>query len=310
MRQQSLSRAHRPPEGLSVVVSLDDRPERQTVEAAPPLEDRCSGDCGLAKEVGEAVLEAVSRYALEAGNSDILAGVLRGLHTSAVSSSRPDLTPSLPPLPTESAAIRVLVVDDHELIRQGLKRLLESTHVYEVVGEVGTVAETNEVLNRAMPDLVFVDTLLPDGSGMTVVSEIRKRSPKVGIVVMATANTDEQLIGALEAGASSLVAKSADSSELLAAAAQAVRMPEVFTAKHFAEVMKRRSHGAGPRLSSREREVLILLAEGLSAPAIANRLFVAESTVKGNMAKLYAKLDSTNRAQAIMAGIRYGFIWP
>jgi DNA-binding NarL/FixJ family response regulator len=307
MRPSPRSRASLPQDKLSVVVSLDDRSERHLHRESVPEHEQCLLGCGLAKELAETVLSFVGRHAAEANQSDVLNGLLRGLPapTAGVPTGAVEMRRG-----AESAIVRVLIVDDHELVRQGLRRMFERAGGYEIVGEVGTVAEATEILAHADVDLVLVDTLMPDGNGIGVVSEVRKRSSTIGILILATADTDEQLIGALEAGASGLVAKSATADEMLASAAQAVRMPEIFTSKQFAEVMKRRSYGTGPRLSNREREVLILLSEGLSAPDIAGRLFVAESTVKGNMAKLYAKLEATNRAQAIMAGIRHGIIWP
>jgi DNA-binding NarL/FixJ family response regulator len=260
--------------------------------------DVCGDACSLATKVGATVLALVAEHLIERQQPA----------RSAEAPSAADAHPGGAPV-AHADSVRVLLVDDHELIRQGLRRILEQAQGYEVVGEAVTVAEAKAMVRSCNPHVVIVDTLLPDGGGLSVVADIRSWSSTVGIIIMATANTDEQLIGALQAGASGLVAKSAGVGELLSAIAHSAQAPEVFNSRQFADVMRRRSRGGGPSLSAREREVLAFLAQGLSAAEIAEQMFVAESTIKGNMAKLYSKLEATNRAQVIMAGVRHGYIW-
>ena len=161
----------------------------------------------------------------------------------------------------------VLLVDDHELIRQGLRRAFERSADFEVVGEAGSIAEAFRKLEALVPDVVVVDVRLPDGSGLELVREARKRRADLGIVVLTMYAGDEQLFGALDAGASAFVPKDAPTDDVLAAARHAASTPGPFTARDLAEAMKRRMTPTGPQLSPREKEVLALLADGLGVAA-------------------------------------------
>jgi DNA-binding NarL/FixJ family response regulator len=207
-------------------------------------------------------------------------------------------------------AIRVLLVDDHELIRQGLRRALERDEEFEVSGEAGSVAEALTCIAEDPPHVVVFDVRLPDGSGIDAVREVRAGHPDMGLVVLTMYAGDEQLFAALDAGASAFVPKDAPAEDVLAAARQAARSPRSFTAPDLAEAMKRRMSPSGPQLSPREKEVLDLLAEGFGVAQISRRLFISESTTKTHISKLYEKLGAGNRAQAIMAALKMGLIQP
>jgi DNA-binding NarL/FixJ family response regulator len=207
-------------------------------------------------------------------------------------------------------AIRVLLVDDHELIRQGLRRALEREPDFEVAGEAGSVAEAMSRIQDASPDVVIFDVRLPDGSGIDAVRQTRAAHPTLGLVVLTMYAGDDQLFAALDAGASAFVPKDAPAEEVLAAARQAARAPRSFTAPGLGDAMKRRITPSGPQLTPREREVLNLLAEGFGVAQISRRLFISESTTKTHISKLYEKLGAGNRAQAIMAALRMGLIQP
>ena len=207
-----------------------------------------------------------------------------------------------------SQTASVLLVDDHELIRQGLSRAFERQEDFSVAGEAGSVAEALHLAKTLDPDVVVTDVRLPDGSGLDVVRSLRKSNPTVGLVVLTMYAGDEQLFGALEAGASAFVAKDAPSDDVVAAARHALVSPRSFTAANLAEAMRRKMEPTGPQLSPREREVLNLLAEGLGVAAIAKKISVSESTAKTHISKIYEKLGAANRAQAIMAAIRAGLI--
>ncbi|MGZ5374327.1 MAG: response regulator transcription factor [Aeromicrobium sp.] len=202
----------------------------------------------------------------------------------------------------------VLLVDDHDLIRQGLARAFERHGDFTVVGEAGSVLEGETLARKLKPTVVVTDVRLPDGTGLDLVRSLRKGDSEVGIVVLTMYAGDEQLFDALEAGASAFVAKDAPSDDVVAAARHAMVSPRSFTAANLADAMKRRLSPAGPQLSPRESEVLRLLAEGLGVAAIARRLFVSESTAKTHISKIYEKLGAANRAQAIMNAIRAGLL--
>ena len=173
----------------------------------------------------------------------------------------------------------VLLVDDHELIRQGLRRAFERNADFEVVGEAGSDRRgASASSRRSHPDVIVVDVRLPDGSGLDLVRAVRKQRPDLGIVVLTMYAGDEQLFGALDAGASAFVPKDAPTDDVLAAARHAAASPQAFTARDLAEAMKRRMTPSGPQLSPREKEVLPLLADGLGVAPISRRLYISEST--------------------------------
>jgi DNA-binding NarL/FixJ family response regulator len=204
--------------------------------------------------------------------------------------------------------ISIVLVDDHELIRQGLRRAFERTGDFTVVGEAGTVAAALSVVGETTPDVVIFDVRLPDGSGLDAAKKVRENNPTMGIVVLTMYAGDDQLFGALEAGASAFVPKDAPADDVIAAARHAAVSPRAFTANDLAGAMQRRLSPTGPQLSPREREVLGLLADGLGVAAISKQLFISESTTKTHISKVYEKLGAGNRAQALMTAMRLRLI--
>lgn len=202
----------------------------------------------------------------------------------------------------------VLLIDDHELIRQGLRRAFERAADFAVVGEASSVAEALAAHQRLQPDIVVTDVKLPDGSGLDITRKLRGERPTLGIVVLTMYAGDDFLFGALEAGASAFVPKNAPADDVVAAARHAVTSPNAFSAAELAEAMKRRLSPKGPRLSQRENDVLVLLADGMSVAQIARKLYVSESTAKTHISKLYDKLGASNRAQALMTALRTGLL--
>lgn len=202
----------------------------------------------------------------------------------------------------------VLLVDDHELIRQGLRHAFDRDPQFRVIAEAGSVAEALGRAKEFRPDVVIMDLRLPDGSGLDATRRLRAAMPEIGIVVLTMYAGDDHLFGALEAGASAFVPKNAPSDEVVAAARHAASSPTAFTASDLAEAMKRRMEPTGPQLSPRESEVLHLLADGMSVAGIAKKLYVSESTAKTHISKLYEKLGAGNRAQALMTALRLGLL--
>ncbi|MUH43216.1 MAG: response regulator, partial [Actinobacteria bacterium] len=157
----------------------------------------------------------------------------------------------------------VILVDDHELIRQGLRRAFDRSGEFTVLAEAGSIAEAKKEITQFKPDVVIVDIRLPDGSGLDLVKELRKDNAEVGIVVLSMYSDDQYLFSALDNGASAFVSKDAPAEDVMAAARHASAMPSSFSAPNLAEAMQRRLSPTGPQLSPREREVLNLLADGL-----------------------------------------------
>jgi DNA-binding NarL/FixJ family response regulator len=202
----------------------------------------------------------------------------------------------------------VMLIDDHELIRQGLAGAFSRADNFEVVAQAGTVTEALAGARAAKPDVVVSDVLLPDGSGLEVVRALRRERKDIGLVVLTMYAGDEQIFAAMDAGASAFVGKDAPSSSVVAAARQAAVAPLSFACAGLAEAMVRRMTSGTPKLSDREREVLQLLSEGMGVTAIASKLYVSESTAKSHIAKIYDKLGAANRAQALVSAMRMGLL--
>ena len=203
---------------------------------------------------------------------------------------------------------RVLLIDDHDLIRNGLARAFERHDDFEVAGQAASVAEGLREFAALKPDVVITDVRLPDGTGLDLVREIRAAGHETGVVVLTMYAGDQQLFAALEAGASAFVAKDAPSDEVVADARHAMVSTRSFTAADLAGAMRRRMTPAGPQLTQRESEVLSLLARGFSVSAIARSIFVSDSTAKTHISKIYEKLGASNRADAIMKAVRSGLL--
>lgn len=204
--------------------------------------------------------------------------------------------------------ISVLIVDDHELIRQGLRRAFERDGDFNVTAEAGNVEEAMKQLAALKPQVVVFDVRLPDGSGIDAARKARNLMPDLGIVILTMYAGDEQLFEALEAGASAFVPKNAPSEDVVAAARHAASSPRAFTANDLADAMKRKLSPSGPQLSPREREVLQLLADGFGVAQVSRQLYISESTTKTHISKLYEKLGAGNRAQALMAALKLGLL--
>jgi len=203
---------------------------------------------------------------------------------------------------------RVLLVDDHDLIRQGLAHAFMRHDDFEVAAQAASVGEGLARFEEIKPDVVVTDVRLPDGTGLDLVREIRRQGHETGVVVLTMYAGDEQLFAALEAGASAFVSKDAPADEVVAAARHALVSPRSFAAADLADAMRRRMTPAGPQLTARESEVLSLLARGFSVSAIARSIFVSESTAKTHISKIYEKLGASNRADAIMKAVRSGLL--
>ena len=202
----------------------------------------------------------------------------------------------------------VLLVDDHELIRDGLSGVFSAQDDMDVLGVASDVGGALSLYETTTPDVVVTDLQLPDGTGLDIVRRVRRESDRVGVVLLTMHAGDDQIFAAMEAGASAFVGKDAPSTEVVKAARHAAVSPRSFLCAGFAQAMVRRTTGATARLSEREHAVLLHLAEGLSAAEIAPRLHLSESTVKSHVARIYQKLGSANRAQALVTAMRIGLL--
>lgn len=203
----------------------------------------------------------------------------------------------------------VLLIDDHELIRQGLARAFERDDDMHVVGQAGSVHSGVAAYESLLPDVVVTDLQLPDGHGLDVVRTLRGLSDTVGLVVLTMHAGDDQIFAALEAGASGFVGKDSKATEVVSAAKHAAVAPRTFLCAGLSGAMMRRATApVTPRLSKREDEVLALLADGLGTGDIAGRLYMSESTAKTHITHIYQKLGAANRAQALVSAMRLGLL--
>ncbi|WP_148614629.1 response regulator [Nocardioides rubriscoriae] len=204
--------------------------------------------------------------------------------------------------------IRILLVDDHELIRSGLGAVIDLEDDMDVVGTAASVTEAVAKYEALAPDVVVADLQLQDGTGLDIVRTIRKTSNETGIIVLTMHSGDDQIFAAMQAGASGFVGKDAPSSEVIKAARHAHVSPRAFVCTGLVGAMMRRASGESTNLTEREHDVLMLLADGLGAAAIGEKLYLSESTAKSHIARIYQKLGAANRAQALVTAMRIGLL--
>jgi DNA-binding NarL/FixJ family response regulator len=209
---------------------------------------------------------------------------------------------------TETTHLRVLIVDDHELVREGLTGAFARDEGTEVVGSVGTVAEAVSAYHDDAPDVIVTDLQLQDGTGLDIIRQVRQTDENIGLVVVTMHSGDDQIFAAMEAGASAFVGKDAPSTEVVRAARHAAVSPRSFLCTGLAGAMMRRMSAESTRLSTREHDVLLLLADGANAASIGQQLYMSESTVKSHIARIYQKLGAQNRAQALVTAMRIGLL--
>ncbi|MGW7466315.1 response regulator [Streptomyces xantholiticus] len=195
-------------------------------------------------------------------------------------------------------AVRILLCDDHAVVRAGLLALIGSEADIEVVGEAGSGEEAVAMAAKLQPDVVLMDLQL--GAGIDGVEATRRiASPDVHVLVLTTYDTDADITRAIEAGATGYLLKAERPEELFAAVRAAAQGRTALSAPVASRVMDRMRGAAGPSLTDRERDILGQLARGLGNREIARALFISEATVKTHLRRIYAKLGVDTRAGAV-----------
>jgi DNA-binding NarL/FixJ family response regulator len=204
-----------------------------------------------------------------------------------------------------SRPLRLLVVDDHEVVRQGLVALLDRRPEFQVVSEAGTVAEAIEQARRFQPDLVIMDVRLPDGSGIEACREIRSELPSTRIVMLTSYPDEEAVLSAIVAGASGYLLKQVRARDLVAALEAVGRGESLLDPAVTEKVLERvRRIATGgyqdelAALTAQEQKILLLVAEGKTNKEIAAEVFLSDKTVKNYVSSILSKLNLERRAQA------------
>jgi two-component system response regulator DevR len=205
-----------------------------------------------------------------------------------------------------SSPLRLLVVDDHEVVRQGLVALLERREAFQVVAEAGTVAESIDQARRHQPDIVIMDVRLPDGSGIEACRAIRAELPDTRVVMLTSYPDEEAVLSAIVAGASGYLLKQIRGRDLVAALETVGRggsLLDPAVTERVLERIRRIASGASEsdeisQLTSQERKILLLVAEGKTNKEIASEIFLSDKTVKNYVSSILAKLNLERRAQA------------
>ncbi|WP_416970314.1 response regulator [Streptomyces sp. 4F14] len=204
----------------------------------------------------------------------------------------------------EKAEIRVFLLDDHEVVRRGVRELLAVEEGVEVIGEAGTAAEALARIPALRPDVAVLDVRLPDGSGVEVCREIRSQDPSLKCLILTSFADDEALFDAIMAGASGYVLKAIRGDELISAVRDVAEGRSLLDPVATARVLERLREGAPKgderleRLTEQERRILHLIGEGLTNRQIGEELHLAEKTIKNYVSSLLAKLGMQRRSQA------------
>ncbi|MFI7412564.1 response regulator [Streptomyces sp. NPDC049627] len=212
---------------------------------------------------------------------------------------------------SDEVSVSLLIVDDHPVVRDGLRGMFESAPGFEVLGEASNGEEALERAAALDPDVILMDLRMPGGGGVAAIAELTRRGARAKVLVLTTYDTDSETLPAIEAGATGYLLKDAHRDELFTAVRAAAQGRTVLSpavaSRLVSAVRAPRATGNEP-LSAREREVLALVAKGTSNREIARELFISEATVKTHLTHLYAKLGVNDRAAAVATAYERGIL--
>ena len=206
--------------------------------------------------------------------------------------------------------ITLLIVDDHPVVRDGLRGIFTGDERFEVVGEAANGAEAVTLAEARRPDVVLMDLRMPDVDGVTAIAELARRGVPARILVLTTYDTDSDVLPAIEAGATGYLLKDAPREELFRAVEAAARGQAVLSPAVATRLMGQMRAPASDVLSQREIEVLGLISRGSTNREAAERLFISEATVKTHLVHVYAKLGVKDRAAAVAVAFERGLLGP
>ena len=207
-----------------------------------------------------------------------------------------------------SKRVRVLIVDDHPVVRTGLRGMLEGQPNLEVVGEAGDGEEAVKLTERLSPNVVLMDLSMPGMGGVAATAKIKERMPGAHVLVLTTYDSGADILRAIEAGATGYLLKDAPREELFRAVQAAAQGKPLLAPEVAAHLMERVRWPSEEVLSGREIEVLELVAQGKSNREISGELWISEATVKSHLLHIYDKLGATDRASAIATAMKRGIL--
>jgi DNA-binding NarL/FixJ family response regulator len=211
--------------------------------------------------------------------------------------------------PTNS--IRVLIVDDHEVLASSLAQVLDSEPDLRAVGVAGTLERATALIRTTAPDVLLLDHRLPDGDGVAAIGRLRDLRPSMAVIVLTASPAEHLMVSAVEAGVSGFLSKSRSLGEVTSAVRAAAAGEAVISPEMLARLLPRlrATGGVGPAtLTEREREILGLIAQGLTNAAIAEQLVVSVNTVRNHVANLLAKLGARSKLEGLSIAIREGLL--
>jgi DNA-binding NarL/FixJ family response regulator len=204
--------------------------------------------------------------------------------------------------------IRILLVDDHPVVRHGLRGMLDAEPDLTVVGEASSGPAGVAMAVAERPDIVLMDLRMPDGDGVPATGRIVAQVPGARVIVLTTYESDRDILRAIEAGACGYLLKDASPAELADAVRAAARGETVLAPSVASTLVRQVRSPAPPALSAREAEVLRLVALGLTNADIGRRLFIAEATVKTHLLRVFNKLEVADRTAAVTTAMRHGLL--
>jgi len=204
--------------------------------------------------------------------------------------------------------IKILMADDHPVVRAGIRGMLETQDEFQVIAEAENGREAFEQIGKLKPDVVLMDLRMPEMDGVEAIGKIKEKYPNVNILVLTTYDTDADIVRAVEAGATGYLLKDAPREELFRAVRATAKGETVLAPVVAARLMgKVRDHGE-QALSAREIDVLLLVARGASNQDVAEKLHVSTATVKSHLIQIYQKLGVSDRTAAVTTAIERGVI--
>ncbi|MFJ9331171.1 response regulator [Streptomyces sp. NPDC101230] len=212
---------------------------------------------------------------------------------------------------TPTRSITLVLVDDHPVVRDGLRGMFTAEPGFDVLGEAANGVDALAVVERLDPDVVLMDLRMPGGGGVAAIAELARRGARCRVLVLTTYDTDSDTLPAIEAGATGYLLKDAPREELFAAVRAAADGRSVLSPAVASRLMTRVRTPTAPSdtaLSAREREVLVLVAKGTTNREIAAELFISEATVKTHLTHIFAKLGTKDRAAAVAVGYDRGIL--